>query len=328
MENPDHSQLITQSTEILKNTNDGNLLEPSHLALVQLAVNNMLSQEGINAFTELYTDVVINRDYQQPFAYGVEHITRDHDGYVYYKGHQVEHFSFHNMTQEDAVSSLTNLSEHCQRMEYLGLNPSVSNYMSMDLLTLVDSPYHPLVFMIEHSSSVYHKDNSWVLVLSQKLISAPLLSEYTYLEIHLDTQHYEQKTCRSKDAFYHVMKGKGFEWYNFREADKEPSQALIDWFSKAQLKLWHLNPPAFPEFALSSVHAGHIIEIPESLYNEYYADEHWAGWHHSEDGDDRLWSPLGEPIDREGDHDSDAYLAVAKKDDRFYARLIPAFSFD
>ena len=91
--------LIEQAIEILRDSRDGEDLDPPHLSLVEAAVNNNLTERGIEAFHQLHAEVTSGK-YVKPWLCGVEHVTRDLQGYIYWKGNRIEHFTFSAM---DAV---------------------------------------------------------------------------------------------------------------------------------------------------------------------------------------------------------------------------------
>jgi hypothetical protein len=112
--------LIEQSIEILDRSRDGNDLEPFHLSLVQAAVNNHLTARGVEAFHQLY-DSVTSGQYAKPWLAGVEHVTRDHQGYIYWKGSRIEHFTFSVMEEDQLKHTTQRLAERCRHIEALGL---------------------------------------------------------------------------------------------------------------------------------------------------------------------------------------------------------------
>ncbi len=89
---------IEQSIEILRATRDGDDLAPSDLKLVELCVNGWLNETGESAFAELVANV--RRGYKPHWFMGIEHMTRDHQRYVYWKGIQVEHYD-HDFWRKD-----------------------------------------------------------------------------------------------------------------------------------------------------------------------------------------------------------------------------------
>ena len=50
-------------------------------------------------FQQLYATVTSGQ-YAKPWLAGVEHVTRDHQGYVYWKGSRIEHFTFSVMRED------------------------------------------------------------------------------------------------------------------------------------------------------------------------------------------------------------------------------------
>lgn len=72
---------------ILKNTEDGEQLAPEHLRLVEDAVNGPLDETKSAIFRTLHADVLAGT-YRKPWLHGVENLTRDHEGYVYWKEHR------------------------------------------------------------------------------------------------------------------------------------------------------------------------------------------------------------------------------------------------
>ncbi len=85
-------EVTNRACKILRATSDGDDLEPEHLYLVQEAVNGNLTFVGDVAFVNLYQQVV-NGGYKKPWLHDVEHLTIDHEGYVYWKDKHVEHFT-------------------------------------------------------------------------------------------------------------------------------------------------------------------------------------------------------------------------------------------
>lgn len=107
------------SIDILKRTNDGNDLEPSDLNLIQSCINGGLTEEGEIYFQKLYNSV-LSLKYQKPFLCGIENITRDHEGYIYWKEKQIEHFTFSIMSYERVKNECLELKRRCEILEYLG----------------------------------------------------------------------------------------------------------------------------------------------------------------------------------------------------------------
>lgn len=113
-----------QSIEILRRTHDGHDLAPVHLKLVELAVNGGLSEKGEAAFEELYQSVL--NGYTKPWHCGVEHVTKDHEGYIYWKGVRIEHYSFRS--HQDEIAATQSLGAACRHLEATGQTISFANY--------------------------------------------------------------------------------------------------------------------------------------------------------------------------------------------------------
>ena len=118
-----NSQIISMSDmaiEILQKTQDGDNLAPRDLSLLEAAVNEALNENGIKAFHELYQKVLSG--YTKPWFYDVENFTQDHEGYVYYKGVQVEHYD--PMSYNEGRKHLLELETRCLILEASGIKPT------------------------------------------------------------------------------------------------------------------------------------------------------------------------------------------------------------
>ena len=109
---------IDMAIEILRATRDGDDLAPHHLSLVQSAVNGWLTEAGEIAFYELYRNV--QEGYVVPWFHGIEHLTYDHEGFVYWKGHQVEHYNPGYAYSEKARMGAEEVARRCQILEVSG----------------------------------------------------------------------------------------------------------------------------------------------------------------------------------------------------------------
>ena len=63
--------------------------------------------------------------YVQPWYHGIENLRKDHRGYVYWKGVQVDHFSFDKY--EEAHEAAIELADRCRTLEMLGLPVSTAH---------------------------------------------------------------------------------------------------------------------------------------------------------------------------------------------------------
>lgn len=115
---------IDKACFILENTRDGDDLAPEHLKLLELKVNGFLNEKGEAAFEELYQSV--KTGYKKPWLHGVEHLTRDHEGYIYWKGHRVEHYDLPWVYSDGAKKAAQELGRRCLILESEGAEISVS----------------------------------------------------------------------------------------------------------------------------------------------------------------------------------------------------------
>ena len=122
-----NNQILSTSDkacEILKKTHDGDNLSPNHLKLLENAINGFLNENGLKVFNELYKKI-IKDGYTKPWFMGLENFTQDLEGYVYYKGVHVEHYSFNDY--DEALKALKKLEKRCLYLESKGIKPDSIN---------------------------------------------------------------------------------------------------------------------------------------------------------------------------------------------------------
>lgn len=108
------SASITETAcAILRATHDGDDLDPRDLWLVQEMCNHGLNEAGEVAFYELADRVA--KGYAKPWFHGIQHLTRDHEGYVYWRGVRVEHYSYSDHMREREAA--TRLADACLQLE-------------------------------------------------------------------------------------------------------------------------------------------------------------------------------------------------------------------
>lgn len=114
--------------EIIRATKDGETLAPPDLYLVQCAVNGGLTEAGDVAFCALYANATKPEGYTVPWFHGIEHMTRDHEGFVYWKGKQVEHYSFTgDGAHEREGQAALELARRCRILEERGVQVNTTN---------------------------------------------------------------------------------------------------------------------------------------------------------------------------------------------------------
>ena len=106
--------------EIIQKTNDGNDLAPEQLSLVEAAVNGWLTESGEVAFHQLYESV--EKGYVKPWYHNIENLTQDQEGFIYWKGEHVEHYSFQDYEKADEEAH--ELSRRCKILESRGIKPT------------------------------------------------------------------------------------------------------------------------------------------------------------------------------------------------------------
>lgn len=111
-----------QAIEVLRLTQDGDLLEPRDLALLQLVVNTNgagLSERGHARWAQVLDSVRGGSYMGRPFC-GVPGLTQDHEGYVYWKGVSVEHYSYSAEKRDEMIEAARRLGAICLTLEESG----------------------------------------------------------------------------------------------------------------------------------------------------------------------------------------------------------------
>lgn len=114
-----------KAVAILRATRDGEELSPGHLSLLQAAVNGWLSETGEVAFDALYAQVE-SGGYRAPWFHGIEHLSLDHEGYVYWKGREVEHYNMPWAFEPEGRTSALELARRCRILEGRGETPTTN----------------------------------------------------------------------------------------------------------------------------------------------------------------------------------------------------------
>jgi hypothetical protein len=117
--------LADAAIEILQRTRDGEDLDPKHLKLVELAVNGVLNATGFLVFQELLEQV--RKGYTKPWFHGVEHVTRNHEGYVLWRGVAIEHFNAAYANSDEAETYVKELARRCAIVEAKGIAPNTNH---------------------------------------------------------------------------------------------------------------------------------------------------------------------------------------------------------
>lgn len=113
-------KLIDKVIAIISKTHDGDDLTPQDLKLTEAAANGFLNEKGIEKIDEIYL-AVEGGTYRRPSYLGVEFMNRNHEGFVFFKGQEVEHYSSFWAYSLDAQAALKLLQQQCLFLEANGL---------------------------------------------------------------------------------------------------------------------------------------------------------------------------------------------------------------
>ena len=86
-------------------------------------MNGFLNKAGTEAFDRLYEDIN-NGTYKYPWFHGIENLTIDHVGYIYWKGGVVEHYELPWAYSEEAKKEALEVSRRCKILETKGEVPT------------------------------------------------------------------------------------------------------------------------------------------------------------------------------------------------------------
>lgn len=117
---------IEQALSIISSTEDGDLLDPSDLGLTQAVVNGQeLTDKGWEYWTRLY-EATKDGSYVKRHFCGIPGLTRDSEGYVYWRGAKVEHYSYPQERTQQMISSARVLAAICTTLDQRGTKVSWS----------------------------------------------------------------------------------------------------------------------------------------------------------------------------------------------------------
>ncbi|BDA76073.1 hypothetical protein CAL7716_102390 (plasmid) [Calothrix sp. PCC 7716] len=205
------NKVVEIALEILQGTEDGNRLSARHLSLLQYAVNNTITDEGIKELERVH-QLVIDNNYVDWF-HGIPGMRKRHNGYIEYKSEIIEHYSFRNYHEEERA--ITELYARCQHIELLGIKPTIHNCVHFwgkyeKLQPNVIAGAYPLVI-----DDYFSGDKRWRQIdkAHYKLIfeaQLPLkVFENTYLTggspyIHLDDGQGLYIACKKNESKYYA----------------------------------------------------------------------------------------------------------------------------
>lgn len=109
--------------EVLQKTHDGDNLAPCDLWLLQEWVNDHLNEKGEALFRDIHAKVTAGT-YKAPWFHGIENLTLNHQGYVFWKGVEVEHYSFASNYGPEAQAAAEEVGRRCLILESKGIQPT------------------------------------------------------------------------------------------------------------------------------------------------------------------------------------------------------------
>jgi hypothetical protein len=196
--------LLDQAIEILQKTNDGNSLTPQDLHLVQCACNGPLTELGEVAFAELHSRVASGEYAKAPhWFHGIENLTIDHEGYVYWKGRQVEHYSFDDVDREKA--SAQKLAAKCLKLESIDFPVTGRTVLSEVCLNAEKGT--PWRDALQRYYTFFEKDGHFAGIFHRKSTES---DDSEAVIMYLDKG--EQRATLVSTAYdaYHSMQGNGY----------------------------------------------------------------------------------------------------------------------
>ena len=116
------SKQADMAIDILRETNDGDDLDPPDLKFLENAVNGFLNEQGKAAFEAFYNNVMSG--YKKPWFHGVENLTINHSGYVRWKGSIVEHYNLSWAFSAESKAAAQELGRRCAILEAKGIAPT------------------------------------------------------------------------------------------------------------------------------------------------------------------------------------------------------------
>jgi len=130
---------------ILQKTRDGDALTPGHLQLVECVVSSGLSgltDRGTQEWNRLIGLVHGPAGYSRDWLHDVENLTMDSQGWVYWRGQKVDHYSHNDL--EERHRAAARLGILCRHLERLCIwNPEIpASIRSSDLSRLHDRLYY------------------------------------------------------------------------------------------------------------------------------------------------------------------------------------------
>lgn len=227
---------IDKALKIIQNTNDGDELSPNHLYIVQQVVNGLATEYELETFNKIHEDVV-NGCYKKPWLCGIEHMTADHEGYIYYKGHRVEHYSFEGFkSRQKLIDELTWLQDKCIHAEKLRLpiNTLIIIWYN-ELWSDINDPKDPIVFYLNNKPIIYSKEDTLA-------ISKPIDNNVLHIWSVTDKCYQKQLQIQHEDLTQFIQD------HNYNMVTFKSSSDIKSFMKSTGLDFKHLDEEAFEKF--------------------------------------------------------------------------------
>lgn len=202
------TNFVEKSLKVLALTNDGDDLSQVELKLVETAVNGYLSEEGEVLFERMFERVTSGKP---PYwLQGIEHLTSDQEGFIYWKGNNVEHYD--SPESESSKEPLQEIARRCLHVESLGLEPNsrgvVWHWNWMEELT----PDNVWLHTFSRFPHCWTSDAGLVLAYTDG--SLDFYSEdgghAAFKTFPMFLEAFGVTDCEDTHAAYHMMKKAGF----------------------------------------------------------------------------------------------------------------------
>lgn len=244
---------IGKAIVILQHTADGENLSREQLQLVERAANNQLREQDQSPFQELYQNV-IHGTFRKPWLAEVEHVTADHQGYVYWKNIRVEHFTFSIMDEQAVREAAHHVAEVCQHLETLGIPVTGNTYMNNWLRQMDASFPQEIREFLAHLHALYeHPDGRVAAVVASCREGWP--KEARFLEIHNGRVQLRTLPLSTGNVEYHALTDAGYQLAQCGQAPHcgptaAPIKGVLQWMAnhkidqataRKALDLYHAN---------------------------------------------------------------------------------------
>lgn len=196
----------------------------------------------------------------------VQYMTADSEGYIYFKGQLVEHFDLPAHSKTLLKSKLRSVQKACFSMENLGLPINITNYLDQNLWEHIKEPYDPFLFFIDQFKSLYVKDRSVMFYYFETDLGQT--TRYKYKTINMDTGAISLDKVQIPYYFHEFAESEGYEQVSVSGDSYERFLQWRHWIEISQFKPWYLNYKAYLDFSRQAVNHGHIIEVPQSFFEQ------------------------------------------------------------